>query len=225
MSLQFFNPWIGRMNRQQFLAGAFICGGMMYLGTLFIPELALVIILNIFWGFMIFVFVFRRLADKRVEGDPNMLDSIGQRYPLLDPQDPARLLRSLRNAQFLALFTAANSTVLTILLVIIALPLAMVAKKLAVPIQIGLALCIAGMLMARGNPQPNQYGYPPIGMDFRTTLPATYSAALAEQFEVIEQEQHEARERDLREQLERVKATRKAKIGGASPYIEFKGRG
>lgn len=224
MSLQFFNPWIGRMNRQQFLAGAFICGGAVYLGNEYIPEPALVVVCNFFFGFMLFIFVFRRLSDQQNNGIAHILDrhSIG-----FTPQDTA-------NATYKAVFmpiliargvSGMDPVLACVLMIMIGAPLAVLFMYMAIPALIIIGIFILIVFMAVGNPEANAYGYPPVGMDFRTTIPAIYPDALAAQFDAIEQEQYEARERALREQLEHVKTARKAKTGGASPYIEFRGRG
>lgn len=215
MSLQFLNPWIGRMNRQQFLAGAFICGGAMYLGTEYIPEPALVVVFNFFFGFMLFIFVFRRLSDQQNDGIAHILDrhSIG-----FTPQDTAN---ATYKAIFIPLLIARGSSgmdpvLACVLMIMIGAPLAILFMYMANPALIILGIFIFFIFMAAGNPESNAYGYPPVGLDFRTTIPATYPDALAEQFD--------ARERELQEQLERVKATRKAKTSDSSHYVDFRGR-
>lgn len=221
MSLQFFNPWIGRMNRQQFLAGALICCGVMYLGTAYLPEPALIVVSNLFFGFMIFIFVFRRLSDQQN-------NSLPQRQSFVfKPQDTAN---ATYKAVFIPLrvargFSGMDPVLACVLMVLIGAPLALLFFYMAIPVLVILGIFTLMIFMAVGNPESNAYGYPPIGMDFRTTLPATYPEALAAQFEAIEQGQNEAREQELREQLEQVKTARKAKTSGASPYIEFRGRG
>lgn len=81
---------------------------------------------------------------------------------------------------------------------------------------VGLIFFVVPLLLPN-NRLSNKYGPPPVGFNLRTMLKATYPDAAAEQFDV--------RERELQQRLERAKAARKAKTGGASPYIEFKGRG
>lgn len=225
MSLQFFNPWIGRMNRQQFLAGAFICGGAMYLGTEYIPEPALSFSVYFFFGYMFLVFFARRVADQRNDDH----DHIPERYRQANAA-VGSLPSAIDFLQFFAGLTkfyqylAQNPVLGGILMIFGVYPIVYVVHTVSVPIAVAALAVLVLSLLGEGHPRKNKAGCPPISMDFSTTIPATYPVALAQQFEAIEQEQFEARERELQEQLERVKATRKAKTSDSSHYVDFRGR-
>ncbi len=226
MSLQFFNPWIGRMNRQQFLLGAALCGAAIYLGTSLIKQPALVVSLNVFFGFMLFVFVMRRLADQRIDDVPYYLGQYGRSGEVIGSfsPSPSGLRFLLKTSAGLTRF--ANSDPMAGVLVIFFLLFIglLLVTTIVIPF---LALCGAVLffrLLADGNPLPNQEGPPPIGFNFYTTSPATYPDALIERFDKVMQEKQKE-EQDFNDQLIALKTHRKAKTGGVTPYVEFRGRG
>ncbi len=213
------NPWIGRMNQQQFILGTALCAGAMFLGTSLIPEPALVYVLNICLGFMIIIFVSRRLNDQ-YDHDGSVilrrLDQIRRPFRYLFFMKWFAGLYSL-GFIYLAVLCFFLPPVMYFLYFFFIAPVFLFFKKAFTPLLWIFAAFVSWLLLGGSYYRANKYGLPPIGMDFRTTLPGTYPDAAAEQFDV--------RERELQHRLERAKAARKAKTGGASPYIEFKGRG
>ncbi|MBK9585446.1 MAG: hypothetical protein KA099_03500 [Alphaproteobacteria bacterium] len=230
MSLQFFNPWIGRMNRQQFLLGAALCGGIMFSGFHLIQEPALVVILNFICCYTIFVFVLRRLADQRPNPDVSVF------YEYLSAEEAyesaransillARAATNFRQASHLmVLFVPMNPVVLGVLFIVVVVPLMVIVEFLAIPILITLGALVLFIMLGDGLPYANQYGHPPLGMNFKTTIPATYPDALIERFDKVMQEKQKE-EQDFNDQLIALKTHRKAKTGGATQFVDFKGRG
>ncbi|MCB1681493.1 MAG: hypothetical protein KDI65_06120 [Alphaproteobacteria bacterium] len=230
MSLQFFNPWIGRMNRQQFLLGVAVCGSGMFLGFHLIREPALIVILNILCCYFIFIFILRRLADQRPNPD------LSVSYEYLSTEDAYEIARAnriffsraasnfRRAGLFLLPFFPMSPVFLGVLFIFVGMPLIIIVKHLAIPIAAVLGTVVLFVMLAEGLPDANQYGYPPVGIDFRTTIPATYPDAMIERFDKIIQEKQQE-ERDFNTPFIELKAKRKAKTGGVTPFVEFKGRG
>ncbi len=223
MNLQFFNPWIGRMNRQQFLLGGAVCVAAITLGTEMIQEPALVVISNVFFGFMLFVFVFRRLSDQRNDSVPHFIDKYAPKEKSFEDTFSDALAKHLAISRLHGSLII-PFPVIAVLVAIMAFPFILLLEKFSVPIQIALALYVTYIMMRPGHPHSNHYGLPPAGMDFHTTIPATYPDALIARFEKIVQEK-EQEERDFKDQLIALKTYRKAKKGGSTHFVEFKGRG
>ena len=117
-----------------------------------------------------------------------------------------------------------NPVVLGVLFIVVVVPLMVIVEFLAIPILITLGALVLFIMLGDGLPYANQYGHPPLGMNFKTTIPATYPDALIERFDKVMQEKQKE-EQDFNDQLIALKTHRKAKTGGATQFVDFKGRG
>ncbi len=183
MSLQFFNPWIGRMNRQQFLLGAAVCGAAIYLGTSLIKQPALVVALNVFFGFMLFVFVMRRLSDQHSDDHSQKSKRFTLAKQWFEDMAPvllyplkayARLSRRLRCYPYISYIFSFFVFLFLWVLAAIYKTFAFAITLVQMTLIASLLFCIFYVLMRAGNTEPNHYGRPPEGMNFWTTVPATY---------------------------------------------------
>lgn len=180
MSLQFFNPWIGRMNRQQFLVGTAICVIAMFLSTHFIPEPAVGIILNIFMGFIVIVFVFRRLNDQHDQDGSviwRRLDQIKRPFRYLFFLKWFAGLYSL-GFFYLMIMTIFLPPVLYFVFFFFVGPIYLFFREFSTHLSVLFVAFVSWLLLGPSYYKINTYGLPPIGMDWRTMIPATYPAHL-----------------------------------------------
>ncbi len=207
MNLQFFNPWIGRMNRQQFAVTTALCLAAFLLGLYLTKNLIVISLMGAVCGYMFFIFLCRRLADPLAEDIPNhLLDypSSGRytlimsltSYPRFPPVRPSRRLRFFLNR----LSSPPGSDAGPFIFFFVFLPLFFIIYGIISVLTFLLLVLLR--LVIRGYPLFNRYGYPPVGMDFRTTLPLTYPHELALKFDALQKDLEQRWESKKKKKIE-----------------------
>ncbi len=91
---------------------------------------------------------------------------------------------------------------------------------------IAIALFSLIYLLRPGDKDPNQYGYPPIGLNFRTMVTATYPKDLIQGYKDKEQKAYEAHEAKFGKSLtdRDIRLSSDDEDVTVTEYVEFKGR-